>query len=120
MTVVRAPESLPSLAQSVPPVLLIADVVGRCAAPSGDARRLGWRVAIVDAAALTSAVYSRVAGHVVLALTAFDRRHAERKVRTVLGRCEDLDVVERLARVREAGRSPLLERVLIERSEPPP
>jgi cyclophilin family peptidyl-prolyl cis-trans isomerase len=32
---------------------------------------------------------------------------------TVLGRCEDLDVVERLARAREAGRLPALERVLV-------
>jgi peptidyl-prolyl cis-trans isomerase A (cyclophilin A) len=37
---------------------------------------------------------------------------------TVLGRCEDLDVVERLARAREAGRSPVLERVVIEGGSP--
>jgi peptidyl-prolyl cis-trans isomerase A (cyclophilin A) len=32
---------------------------------------------------------------------------------TVLGHCEDLDVVERLARAREAGRLPALERVVV-------
>jgi hypothetical protein len=33
---------------------------------------------------------------------------------TVLGRCEDLDVAERLAQAGQAGEPPLLERVVID------
>jgi peptidyl-prolyl cis-trans isomerase A (cyclophilin A) len=47
----------------------------------------------------------------VIALTSM--KHLAGKT-TVLGRCEDLDVVERLARAREAGRLPALERVVVD------
>ncbi|HTV17159.1 MAG TPA: peptidylprolyl isomerase [Polyangiaceae bacterium] len=39
---------------------------------------------------------------------------------TVLGRCQDLDIVERLAQARRAGRLPLLERIELDASEPHP
>jgi peptidyl-prolyl cis-trans isomerase A (cyclophilin A) len=47
----------------------------------------------------------------VIALTSM--RHLAGKT-TVLGRCEDLDVAERLAQAGEAGEPPLLERVVID------
>jgi cyclophilin family peptidyl-prolyl cis-trans isomerase len=51
----------------------------------------------------------------VIALTSM--RHLAGRT-TVLGRCDDLDVVERLARARQAGRLPLLERVLVGAESP--